>query len=46
MENQELIKLVTAKAQEWLEPAYDAETQSEVKRMLESEDKAELIESF
>ncbi len=46
MENQELIKLVTAKAQEWLEPAYDAETQSEVKRMLESEDKTELIESF
>ena len=46
MENQKLIKLVTAKAQEWLEPAYDAETQSEVKRMLESEDKTELIESF
>ena len=46
MENQELIKQVTAKAQEWLGPAFDAETQTEVKRMLESDDKTELIESF
>ena len=46
MENQELIKQVTEKAQQWLGPAYDAETQAEVKRMLESEDKTELIESF
>ena len=46
MENQELIKQVTAKAQEWLGPAFDAETQAEVKRMLESDDKTELIESF
>ena len=46
MENQELIKQVTEKAQQWLEPAYDAETQAEVKRMLEIEDKTELIESF
>ena len=46
MENQELIKQVTEKAQQWLEPAYDAETQAEVKRMLENEDKTELIESF
>ena len=46
MENQELIKQVTAKAQEWLGSAFDAETQAEVKRMLESDDKTELIESF
>lgn len=46
MDNQELIKQVTEKAQKWLTPAYDPETQAEVKRMLENEDKTELIESF
>ena len=46
MENQELIKQVTEKANKWLTPAYDAETQAEVKRMLDSEDKTELIEAF
>lgn len=46
MENQELIKQVTEKAEKWLTPAYDAETQAEVKRMLASEDKTELIEAF
>ena len=46
MENQELIKQVTEKAKKWLSPAYDAETQAEVKKMLENEDKTELIESF
>lgn len=46
MENQELIKVVTEKAQEWLGSAFDAETQAEVKKMLESDDKTELIESF
>lgn len=46
MENQELIKQVTEKAKKWLTPAYDAETQAEVKRMLENEDKTELIECF
>lgn len=46
MENQELIKQVTEKARKWLTPAYDAETQAEVKRMLENDDKTELIESF
>lgn len=44
MENQELIKQVTEKAEKWLTPAYDAETQAEVKRMLENPDKTELIE--
>ena len=46
MENQELIKQVTEKAEKWLTPAYDAETQAEVKRMLENPDKTELIDSF
>jgi len=46
MENKELIKQVTEKANKWLTPAYDAETQAEVKRMLASEDKTELIECF
>ena len=46
MENQELIKQVTEKAEKWLTPAYDAETQAEVKRMLENPDKTELIECF
>lgn len=46
MENQELIKQVTEKAEKWLTPAYDAETQAEVKRMLQNPDKTELIDSF
>ncbi len=46
MENQELIKQVTEKAEKWLTPAYDAETQAEVKQMLENEDKTALIDSF
>ena len=43
MENQELIKQVTEKAENGFTPAYDAETQAEVKRMLENPDKTELI---
>ena len=46
MEDQELIKQVTERAQQWLTPAYDAETQAEVKRMLDNPDKTELIECF
>ena len=46
MENEQLIQEVTAKAQKWLSSAYDAETQAEVRRMLENEDKTELIECF
>ncbi len=46
MSNDELIKSVTAKAEQWLGPQYDAETQAAVKAMLEAEDKTELIESF
>ena len=46
MENQELIKQVTERAHQWLTPAYDAETQAEVKRMLDNPDKTELVECF
>lgn len=46
MENEELIKACTEKARQWLTPAYDAETQAEVKRMLDNPDKTELIDSF
>ena len=46
MENQELIKQVTEKAQEWLTSAYDAKTREDVKFLLEMEDKTELIDSF
>ena len=40
MENNELIKQCTEKAQTWLTAAYDAETQAEVKAMLENPDNA------
>jgi phosphoglucomutase len=46
MENQELIKSVTLKAKGWLSEGYDAETRQEVERMLNADDKTELIESF
>ncbi|MBE6282285.1 MAG: phospho-sugar mutase [Bacteroides sp.] len=46
MENEELIKMVTEKANKWLTPAYDAETQAEVKKMLDNPDKTDLIEAF
>lgn len=46
MNNQELIDQVTAKAQFWMGDIYDAETRSEIKRMLDNPDKTELIESF
>ncbi|MBQ4291901.1 MAG: phospho-sugar mutase [Muribaculaceae bacterium] len=44
--DQELLKTVTEKAQVWLSPAYDDATRAEVRRMLDAEDKNELIESF
>lgn len=47
MANNELLAQVTAKAQSWLDDAgYDADTKAEVRRMLDAEDKTELIESF
>ena len=46
MEDLELLKTVTAKAQSWLGEGYDEETKAEVKKMLENEDKTDLIECF
>ncbi len=46
MENKELMTMVEAKAQMWLDGSYNEETKQEVRRMLEAEDKTELIESF
>ena len=46
MEQNELVKQVTERAMAWLSESYDAETRAEVKRMIESEDKTELIDSF
>ncbi len=42
----ELIKKCEAEAQKWLTPAFDADTQAEVKAMLENEDKTALIDAF
>ena len=41
-----LLESVLQKAQGWLSPSYDAETRKEVQRMLDNEDKTELIEAF
>ena len=46
MENNELLATVTEKAKVWLGEGYDEETRTEVKRMLDADDKTELIESF
>lgn len=44
--NAELIAQCEARAKQWLNPAFDAETQKAVKAMLEDNDKTNLIESF
>ena len=44
--NNELLATVTAKAKVWLGEGYDEETRKEVARMLENDDKTELIDSF
>ncbi len=46
MEEGNLIARVTDKAKSWLEDSYDAETRAEVQRMLDNEDKRELIDAF
>ena len=46
MENDELLKSVIEKAKVWLGAGYDEETRNEVQRMLDAEDKTDLIESF
>ena len=42
----ELLGLVTAKAQEWLGSSFDEKTRNEVKALLAKEDKADLIDAF
>lgn len=46
MENNELLQQVTNKAQTWLDGKYDDATKAEVKRMMDADDKTELIEAF
>lgn len=44
--NAELIAQCEQKAKQWLTPAFDEETQKEVKAKIEAEDKTDLIDSF
>lgn len=44
--NAELIAQCEQKAKQWLTPAFDGETQNEVKAKIEAEDKTDLIDSF
>ena len=46
MNNTELLKTVTERAQKWLGDQYDEETRAEVRAMLDAEDKTQLIEAF
>ncbi len=46
MDNAEIVKKAKAKAETWLNDAYDKETQSEVERMIKASDTTELIDSF
>jgi len=46
MAQNELVAEVTKRAQAWLTDSYDPETRAEVLRMLEAEDKTELIDAF
>ena len=44
--NSQLIAECTARAKEWLAPAFDEETRKEVQAMLDAEDKTALIDAF
>lgn len=46
MNNEELLKTVTGRAQKWLDDRYDEETRAEVRTMLDAEDKTQLIDAF
>ena len=46
METNTLLTEVLTKAQTWLDGNYNEETKNDVRRMINSEDKSELIESF
>lgn len=45
-QNNELLNQVTERAKTWLSDSYDEATRAEVKRMLEAEDKTDLIDAF
>ncbi len=46
MENQDVLALVTEKANQWLSGNYDEETKKEVSELLNKEDKSDLIDAF
>lgn len=46
MNNEELLKTVKEKAEKWLGPQYDEETRAAVQKMLDAEDKTDLIDAF
>jgi phosphoglucomutase len=46
MDNNKILEQVKAKAEQWLNGAYDAESKAQVKAMLENKDSSELIDSF
>jgi phosphoglucomutase len=46
MDNKELLKQVRVVAEGWLSETYDEDTRKEVRRMLDSDDTSELVDSF
>ncbi|GHT11286.1 phosphoglucomutase [Bacteroidia bacterium] len=46
MNDDNLLKQVSAKAQAWLAPEYDAETRKKVQELLDIEDSTDLVEAF
>ena len=46
MQNEELVRSVTERAEKSLGPQYDEETRAEVKALIEAEDKTPLIDAF
>ncbi len=46
MAQDELMRQVSAKAKQWLDPAYDEATRDQVQAMLDKEDKTDLVEAF
>ena len=46
MENQDVLTLVTKKANQWLSGNYDEETKKQVSELLNKEDKTDLIDAF
>ena len=46
MDNNTLLNEVLSKAQAWLDGNYNEETKNDIRRMMNADDKTELIESF